>query len=231
MSLKLWFVPAVAMFMAAPAFCQSTPQEALQKLKEGNTRYLEGVQKYPKIDPVRRLKTAVEGQKPVASILGCADARVPVEVAFDKAFGDLFVVRVAGNVCQMAELASIEYGVNYLKTPLVVVLGHTKCGAVDAAVSGAELTGSLPKLMEEIRPAVEATRRKFPKLEGSALVAAAIEENVWKSIEDLLRGSQPIRQAVKDKKVLIVGAVRDIKSGKVTWLGEHPQQAQLLNSD
>jgi carbonic anhydrase len=219
------------MFMAQPSFCQTTPQEALQKLKEGNARYLQGIEKYPKIDPIRRIKTAVEGQKPIASILGCADARVPVEVAFDKAFGDLFVVRVAGNVCQMAELASIEYGVNYLKTPLVVVLGHTKCGAVDAAVSGAELTGSLPKLMEEIRPAVEAARQKFPKLDGKALVAAAIEENVWKSIEDLLRGSQPIRQVVKDKRVLVVGAIRDIKSGKITWLGEYPKQAQLLSGN
>lgn len=213
---------------AAPALCQPSPQDSLQKLKEGNQRYLQGIEKFPRVDPVRRLKTAVEGQKPLATVLGCADARVPVELAFDKAFGDLFVVRVAGNVCQMAELASIEYGVNYLNTPLVVVLGHSKCGAVAAAAKGKELSGSLPKLMEEIRPAIEATRRKHPELQGSAFADAAVEQNVWKSIEDVLRGSESIRRAAKEKRVLVVGAVRDIKSGKITWLGEHPEQAQLL---
>jgi carbonic anhydrase len=217
-----------AVVFAAPAFCQTAALDSLQKLKEGNERYLQGVHRYPRIDPIRRLQTAVEGQKPIATILGCSDARVPVELAFNRAFGDLFVVRVAGNVCQLAELASIEYGVNYLNTPLIVVLGHTKCGAVAAAASGASLTGSLPKLMEELRPAIEATKSKHPSLDGDALAEAAVEQNVWKSIEDVLNGSPLIRQAVKDKKVLIVGAVRDIKSGKVTWLGEHPEQAQLV---
>jgi carbonic anhydrase len=220
---------ALSLSIAAPALCRSAAEESLQKLKDGNARYLQGIQKYPKIDPVRRLKTATEGQKPIATILGCSDARVPVEAAFDKAFGDLFIVRVAGNVCQMAELASIEYGVNYLKTPLVVVLGHTKCGAVHAAASGGQLTGSLPKLVEEIRPAVE-TAGKHPALSGDALAEAAIEENVWKSIEDLLKGSPSLRAAVKENKVLIVGAIRELKSGKVKWLGAHPAQNQLLAS-
>ena len=216
------------LLLVAPAFAQPSPEESLQRLKEGNKSYLNGIERFPRIDPIRRLKTAVEGQSPIATVLGCSDARVPVEVAFAKAFGDLFIVRVAGNVCQMAELASVEYGVNYLKTPLVVVLGHTKCGAVHAAAQGAQLSGSLPKLMDEIRPAIEATRRKHPELKGEALAEAAIEENVWKSIEDLLGGSDPIRKAVHEKRVLIVGGVRDIKTGKITWLGEHPEQARLL---
>ncbi|HEY9867968.1 MAG TPA: carbonic anhydrase [Candidatus Obscuribacterales bacterium] len=230
MSLRSLLSPALCLLIAAPAMSRPAAEESLEKLKEGNNRYLQGIQKYPKIDPVRRLKTAVEGQKPIATILGCSDARVPVEVAFDKAFGDLFIVRVAGNVCQMAELASIEYGVNYLKTPLVVVLGHTKCGAVHAAASGGQLVGSLPKLIEEIRPAVEAARKKKPALSGEALAEAAIEENVWKSIEDLLKGSPSIRAAVKENKVLVVGAIRDLKSGKINWLGSHPAQKQLLAS-
>lgn len=225
---RIFFAIAIGMLSIAPGLCQTTPQEALQKLKEGHARYLQGIQKFPKIDPVRRLQTALEGQKPIATILGCSDARVPAEAVFGRAYGDLFIVRVAGNVCQMAELASIEYGVGYLNTPLVVVLGHTKCGAVQAAASGANLSGSLPKLMEEIRPAVEAVQKKEPKLTGDALVDAAIKENVWKSIEDILSGSPQIRKSAKDKKILIVGAIRDIKSGKITWLGEHPKQEKLL---
>lgn len=226
---KVFLALVFCMLSASPAFCQSAPQEALQKLKDGHARYLQGIQKYPKADPVRRLQTAVEGQKPIATILGCSDARVPTEAVFDQAYGNLFIVRVAGNVCQMAELASIEYGVNYLNTPLVVVLGHSKCGAVKAAVAGAELSGSLPKLMEEIRPAVEAAQKKQSKLKGDALVDAAIQENVWKSIEDVLSGSKQVSKSVKEKKILIVGAIRDIKSGKITWLGEHPQQEKLLS--
>lgn len=206
-----------------------TPDEALKQLQAGNLRYLSGIQKFPKIDPVRRSRTAEEGQKPIATVLGCADARVPVETSFDKAFGEIFVVRVAGNVCQMAELASIEYGVNYLKTPLVVVLGHSQCGAVAAAVSEASLSGSLPKLMDEIRPAVTRAKEVAPKLTGEALTNEAIKQNVWKSIEDVFTGSPIIAKACKEHKVKIVGAIRNIKTGKITWLGEHPQQDKLTN--
>lgn len=225
MSLSFSGTVAFAAGKAAP-----TPDEALSQLKEGSARYLSGVQKYPKIDPVRRLRTADEGQKPIATVLGCADARVPVETAFDKAFGEVFVIRVAGNVCQMAELASIEYGVNYLKTPLVVVLGHTQCGAVAAAVSEASLSGSLPKLMDEIRPAVQKAKQANPKLSGEQLTNEAIKQNVWKSIEDVFAGSPLMAKACKEHKVKIVGAIRDIKTGKISWLGEHPNQAKLTSA-
>jgi carbonic anhydrase len=225
------FISAL-LLIQIPAFAGTgsnlTPQEALKSLKEGNTRYMQGIQKFPKIDPVRRARTADEGQSPIATVLGCADARVPVETAFDRAFGELFVIRVAGNVCYMAELASIEYGVNYLKTPLVVVLGHSKCGAVDAAVSGASLAGSLPKLMEEIKPAVDKATTKHPDYKGSKLLDAAIEQNVWKSIEDLIKGSPLVAKALSEHRILVVGAVRDIKSGRVTWLGSHPEEKTLL---
>lgn len=192
--------------------------ESLQLLKDGNARYLEGVQKFPKIDPIQRLRTATEGQKPIATVLGCSDARVPVETTFDRKFGDLFVVRVAGNVCHMAERASIEYGVNYLKTPLVVVLGHTKCGAVQAAASGQQLSGSLPLLIEEINPAVSQVKKDHPELKGDEFIDECIKQNVRKSIADLLKESPTIAQAVRQKKVMVVGAIRDLKTGKVTWL-------------
>jgi carbonic anhydrase len=204
--------------LAAPEETVVSPAESLRLLKEGNTRYLTGISKHPRIDPAARLRTATEGQKPIASILGCADARVPVEAVFDKAFGELFVVRVAGNVCEMAELASLEFGVLYLNTPLVVVLGHSQCGAVQAAVSGGEsLKGTLPLLMEEIRPAVEATRAAHPDLKDVALVDAAIEENVRHSIAAILK-SPGIKAAVDANKVMVVGGVRDLKTGEIHWL-------------
>lgn len=203
---------------AADAADATTWQDALANLKQGNQRYLQGITKYPRIDPVRRLRTATKGQKPIASILSCADARVPVETAFDKAFGDLFVVRVAGNVCEMAELASIEYGVLYLHTPLVVVLGHSQCGAVQAAITGGDaLRGSLPLLMREIRPAVDAVRAKQPKLAGEHLEDAVIEENVRQQMAALLK-SPGIKEAVDSNQVAIVGAVRNLKTGKIQWL-------------
>ncbi|MDZ4837953.1 MAG: carbonic anhydrase [Candidatus Melainabacteria bacterium] len=207
----------VLLMSAMPAHAL-TWEQALENLKQGNERYLQGITKYPRIDPIRRLRTATEGQTPVASVLSCADARVPVETAFDKGFGDLFVVRVAGNVCEMAELASIEYGALYLHTPLIVVLGHTQCGAVKAAISGGQdLKGTLPLLMDEIRPAVEAAKAKNTALTGDELEIAAIEENVRRSIAHTMK-SPGIKSAVESKKVGIVGAIRDLKTGKIRWL-------------
>ncbi len=208
---------AATLLAALPVYALSW-EESLSMLKKGNERYLEGVSKHPRIDPVRRLRTAKEGQEPIASILGCADARVPVEAVFDKAFGELFVVRVAGNVCAMAELASLEYGVHYLKTPLVVVLGHSQCGAVQAALSGGkDLKGALPLLMEEIHPAVEATKKNHPKLTGIELENKAIEENVRQQIAAILKSSG-IKKAVDAKKIAVVGAIRNLKTGKIQWL-------------
>jgi carbonic anhydrase len=185
---------------AAKAATDQSWEQSLANLKQGNQRYLDGISKHPRIDPARRLRTATEGQKPIASILSCSDARMPVETVFDKAFGDLFVVRVAGNVCAMAELATLEYGVLYLHTPLVVVMGHTQCGAVDAALNGsAELKGSLPLLVKEIQP------------------AKSVEDNVRRQVGNVLN-SPGIKKAVDEKRVAVVGAVCDIKTGKVTWL-------------
>lgn len=217
MRVSILIAGLISLTSVVPAYAV-TWEEALANLKQGNERYMQGITKYPKNDPARRLRTATEGQKPIASVLSCSDARVPVESVFDKAFGDLFIVRVAGNVCAMAELASIEYGVLYLNTPLIVVLGHTQCGAVQAAISGGEnLQGKLPLLIEEITPAVNAVKAKKTALSGEALESAAIEENVRRAIAETLK-SPGIKKAVDSKKVGIVGAVRDIKTGKIRWL-------------
>lgn len=206
-----------------------TPDQALQKLKEGNGRYMKGETLYARVDPARRVSTAIEGQKPIASVLSCSDARVPPEIIFDQRFANLFVVRVAGNVCGISELASLEYGVKHLNTPLVVVLGHSQCGAVQAAMSGAQLDGNLPRLMEMMGPMVTRVKAENPKLKDSELSDTAVRNNVWHSIEELLRNSPTVATAVKNKSIKLVGAVRDIKAGTVTWLGEHPRQASLVS--
>ena len=195
-----------------------TPEGALKKLKDGNMRYLSGLSSVPRIDVERREQTATKGQRPIATILGCSDARVPPEIVFDQKFGNLFVIRVAGNVTGISEVASAEYGVHYLKTPLVVVLGHSACGAVQAAVEKTPLDGKLPKLVELISPAVDAAKKAHPGLAGAELMEAAVEENVRHQISELTTKSDLLKNAIASKKLTVIGAVRDIKSGKVRWL-------------
>ncbi len=216
-----WFTGIVCtLFLTAPAFAEKTysPQEAQEELKQGNSRYMTGKSSHVRIDPVSRERTALFGQKPLATILGCSDARVPPEIVFDQGFGELFVVRVAGNVCSTAELASVEYGVKYLKTPLVVVLGHTHCGAVQAALGNAELKGSLPKLIAMITPAVADAKAKAPKAVADKLLNASIEANVRKTMKDILTNSPGLDEMVRNNKVALVGAIRDIEHGGIVWL-------------
>ena len=153
-------------------FCSLTAKEtptvssavALHKLEDGNKRFVEGKNTFPDIGAERRGKTAKNGQQPFATVISCSDSRLPVEILFDQGIGDIFVVRVAGNVCNVDEIGSAEYGVDHLGTPVLVVLGHSKCGAVSAVVQGAELNGNLPALLHGIIPAVEKVKRAIPML-------------------------------------------------------------------
>jgi carbonic anhydrase len=194
-----------------------TAAVALEKLKAGNVRYLSGKSAVPRIDAERRETTATKGQRPIATILGCSDSRVPPEIVFDQKFGNLFVIRVAGNVTGTSEVASAEFGTQYLGTPLVVVLGHSACGAVQAAVEKTQLDGKLPKLVELILPAVDNARKSHPKAAGQELLDASVEANVRHQIAELSK-SDVIKKGIDSKKVMIVGAIRDIQSGKVRWL-------------
>ncbi|MBL0185174.1 MAG: carbonic anhydrase [Candidatus Obscuribacter sp.] len=197
------------------ALADVSSDAALKALKAGNARYIVGKSDHPRIDAERRRATALEGQTPIAAILGCADSRVPPEIVFDQGFADLFVVRVAGNVCAMPELASIEYSVAALKVPLIVVFGHTKCGAVDAAIKNKPLPGSLPDLVKMIRPAVEEAEKE--KGAGDDLLTRATERHVARCIEELKK-SPVIKAAIDAKQLKIVGAMRHIKDGHVSWL-------------
>ncbi len=202
----------------------------LDRLRQGNERYVAGQCQFPNADAARRADTGQNGQKPFATVLACADSRVPVENLLDQGIGDVFVIRVAGNVADTDEIGSIEYGVGHLHTPLLVVLGHTKCGAVTAVVENAQVHGHLPALIDNIIPAVTRTRRHDATLEGAALVSAAIRLNIWQSIQDILTRSAIVREAAEKGEVAVVGALYNIETGAVEWLGEHPDQARLLAS-
>lgn len=200
-------------------------QSTLTLLKEGNIRYAEGKSFHPNIEATRRTELASAGQEPMATILSCSDSRSPVELIFDRGVGDLFVVRVAGNVAGLSELATMEYGVTHLGTPVLIVMGHTKCGAVTAAVKGAELHGHLPSLISLIKPAAEKA-----KTSGSEedVVPRAIEQNVWQQVENIFARSALVREFAAAGKVTLIGAVYDIASGKVQWLGQHPEIDRLV---
>lgn len=201
---------------ASGAVSHITPEEALKKLKKGNARFVSGKTTHPHITKDWLLKTAKEGQHPFATVIGCSDSRVPIEEIFDQGVGDLFIIRVAGNVIHADEAGSTEYGAGHLGTPLVVMLGHTKCGAVTAVVKGDKLGGNIPKLVDTITPAAE--RSKAKGLTGDELIHDAIIENVKESISLLLKNSEEISELVHTGKIKIVPALYHIESGEVEWL-------------
>ncbi|HZW07924.1 MAG TPA: carbonic anhydrase [Phycisphaerales bacterium] len=207
-----------------------TADEALAMLREGNQRWMDGSVQNPSIGALRRKTTADAGQKPLAVVLTCADSRIPVERVFDRGVGEIFVSRVAGNVSGPHEAGTIEYALEHLNVPVLVVMGHAKCGAVKAAAEGAHVTPNIATLVESIRPAVERARKLNPQLEGAELVEAAVRENVWQSVFDLYKGSPTIIEMVRSGKVKVVGAVLDIGTGKVDWLGEHPWQEAIVGA-
>lgn len=187
-------------------------QESLNRLKEGNTSFvadrLEGKLK----DSLRR-ESLTGGQEPYAIILGCADSRVVPEHAFDAGLGELFVVRVAGNVANTSSIASIEYAVAHLGTQLIVVLGHQSCGAVTAAVGGGDNGYNLNHLLAHITPAIVASK------EGAS-VDVVIKKNAELTVGELKNRSEIIRNAIDKGDVKVVHAYYNLDSGKVDFMGE-----------
>jgi len=203
-------VAAGALPLAAAAGERSaprTPQEALDRLLQGNGRFVAGEVDGPRrgLDRVRELS---RGQEPYAAILGCADSRVPPEILFDEGFGDLFTVRVAGNVATPEEIASLEYAVGVLGSQLVVVLGHTSCGAVTAAVDGGAVPGQISSLFQHITPAVP---------EGAG-VQEAVEANARHQARVLRTSSPVLREAVAAGSVRVQPAVYSLEDGRVRLL-------------
>jgi len=183
---------------------------ALQKLMEGNTRYVSAKAAHPNQTPARRAEV-IEGQHPFAVIVGCSDSRVPPEIIFDQGLGDLFVVRLAGHVLKNDALGSIEYAVEHLGTRLIMVLGHDGCGAVTAVVQGGEAPGHIGGIFNAIAPAVQKAKSR-----PGDLLKNAIRENVAMVVEQM-KSSAPLLQAqAKNGGLKIVGAHYHLNDGKVT---------------
>jgi carbonic anhydrase len=187
-----------------------SPEEALKKLLRGNERFVAGKRMNPNQSQLRLLETSI-AQYPYASILGCADSRVPAEIVFDQGLGDLFVVRVAGNVASQTAIGSLEFSSAVLGSQLIIVLGHAKCGAVVAAVKGDPLPGRIGIFVEEIKPAVESVRQKTGDIEKNSIIA-----NIQYQVRKLPETSTILGGLVKDGKLKIVGGIYDLGSGKVT---------------
>lgn len=186
-----------------------TPQQALQELMAGNRRFVEGSATMPNRS-MARIREVAPSQAPFASILSCADSRVPVEIVFDQGFGDLFVCRTAGNIVSPDNLASLEFGTAVLGSRALVVMGHSECGAVKAAMTAGAVPGQISALYQFIRPALDGV--------PAGNVPAAVAANVMRQVE-LLRTSSPVlRDLVKEGKLAIEGAVYDLTTGRVTML-------------
>ncbi|AXK63778.1 MULTISPECIES: carbonic anhydrase [Burkholderia] len=189
-----------------------SPDEAVKLLMDGNARYVAGVTR--RHDFAHEREALGMGQNPYAAVLGCADSRIAPEYAFDSARGDLFAVRVAGNFVNDDVLGSLEYAVAVLQVPVIVVLGHDKCGAVGAAVKvetkGATYPGKIQTLARAMLPAVRKARN-----DGGDLLSASIAQNVKDSMENLSARSKIIRNAEKGGKLKIVGGVYRLLSGKI----------------
>ena len=212
-------------FASEQKVIKPSPDEALIIMQNGNKRFVSGKAIYPHNDSARLhlAGTSNQGDYAYATVIACSDSRAPVELIFDAGVMDIFVVRVAGNVCNTDEVGSIEYGLAHVHTPLLVVLGHTQCGAVTAVTQ--EVTGqkhqlerNIPPLINAIEPAVKRAFELHRDVHGDNIIPFAIEENVWQAVHDLFMKSPATRSLVKDGHVRVVGAIYDVATGKVNWL-------------
>lgn len=203
-----------------PAFAQAPneipPEEALQRLMDGNGRYVAGDIELKDFEAGRAARA--QAQYPFASILSCADSRVAPELAFDQGPGELFVVRVAGNIANDDSVASLEFGSAVLGSRLILVLGHTSCGAISSAISvvkeNTQLPGHLPGLIGQITPAVETAMKDNP----SDLMAAATLQNVRDGVARLSSGSPVLSGLIGEGKLKVVGGMYELATGKVSLL-------------
>lgn len=218
------FFQALAMLAAmtlTPAYAAADPvdpDDAFRQLSAGNVRYITGKPEHPHLDHNRRIETAAAGQKPIATVIAAADARVPVELIFDQGVGDLYVIRVAGIVPDSSMLASVDYAINHLKSPLLVVMGHSDCDVVEAAVEGTRPAGRFGKLVERVGPVVDRAKQAFPQAKGDDLLDKCIKANVQNTIETVLTEVAGVQKLAQEGKLKILGAFYDLDSGRVAWL-------------
>lgn len=186
-----------------------SPNEAIRRLLDGNQRFIAQKRKYPD-QSLERLRLVAKAQYPFAAILGCADSRVPAEIVFDQGLGDLFVVRVAGNVISDTVIGSLEYSTTVLGSQLIVVLGHKRCGAVAEAIKNEPLPGRIGLIIEGIKPSIERV-----KLRTGDNIEDAVIANIQYQTEKLQENSTLLSKLLREDKLKIVGACYDIDTGKV----------------
>ncbi len=204
----------------APAYDYSpetplpSPDECLRILQEGNARFMQGIRQIHASSTGLRSLLADKGQQPVAAVIACSDSREPVEYIFDQPLGGVFVIRTAGNTAGFQTMGSVQYAVHHLHTPLVIVMGHTACGAVHAAVSGAKEGGALSELLA---PLLAIAGRD--EMKNSANAQRDVElANVRETMATLLKTDDYLRKNVESGKVKLLGAVYNIETGEVSWL-------------
>jgi len=210
----LWYTQPVQAVELQTATTQKdpepiSPETALKRLLDGNKRFVQQKRQYPNQSQAR-LQEVATAQHPFATLLSCADSRVPAEIIFDEGIGDLFDIRIAGNIVTPEALGSIEYSAALLGTPLLMVLGHERCGAVTAAVQDKPLPGKISSFVKAIKPAVDKVKGRAGDIVDNAVVA-----NVQYQVE-MLKESEVLAQLIQADKLKVVGGRYDLDTGEVT---------------
>ena len=201
--------------------------EALERLREGNRRFASGVQNDGKLTTRMRRNELAAGQEPFAIVLGCSDSRVPAEIVFDQGLGDLFVIRVAGNIVASSQVGSVEFAAARFGTRLVVVLGHSQCGAVLATLeemqqATEDQSRNLRSIVDRVRPSVEALLATELRHDPDALVRHAVRANIRVSANHLRHGSEVLEQLIQTNGLLVVGAEYSLETGLVDFFDGMP---------
>ena len=200
-----------------------TAQEALTRLQDGNRRFVSSIQGGERPLSGSRQVELVKEQSPFAIVLGCSDSRVPAELVFDQGLGDLFVIRVAGNIVAPSQVGSVEFAASRFGTRLVVVLGHTQCGAILATIEELQRPAesqsrNLRSIVDRVRPSVEGLMKTDLRDDMAALVQGAVRSNVMASVNHLRHGSEILEQLIRDEGLRVLGAEYSIETGEVEFL-------------
>jgi carbonic anhydrase len=202
--------------------------EALERLREGNRRFVSDVRSSAALITQTRRSELAEGQEPFAIILGCSDSRVPAEIVFGQGLGDLFVIRVAGNIVASSQIGSVEFAAERFGTPLVVVLGHSRCGAVLATLEELmrpreKQSRSLRSIVDRIRPSVEALLATELRHDSEGLMRHAVRANIRASAHQVRHGSEVLEELIQERRVLVVGAEYSLETGVVDFFDGVPE--------
>jgi carbonic anhydrase len=202
-------------------------REALERLRDGNRRFAADLRSLDSAATQSRRRALTAGQEPFAIVLGCSDSRVPAEIVFDQGLGDLFVIRVAGNIVAPSQVGSVEFAAERFGTRLVVVLGHSSCGAIQATLEElgrppADQSRHLRSIVDRIRPSVEALLATDLRTRPEALVHAAVRANIRASVSHLRHGSEVLEQRIQSDGLLVVGAEYSLETGIVEFFDGAP---------